>query len=186
MYTFESGRIAVGQTVLCLPWPETGRIASVERFREERTSASCGESIGVTLEEGPAVKRGTILCDPESPPCMVRRFEANVFWLGDAGWARGDPIVLRCTTQEVAGRIERVERRIDSSSLEVVESDASRLETTDAGRVEIALARPIAAEPFRAGAALGRFVLLKNGVLSAGGTVASIPGARANAGEPDE
>jgi small GTP-binding protein len=187
----ESGRMAQGQTVLCLPSGRTARIASVERFLEDRTSAEAGESIGVTLDEPTEsqagslchqsqsqagslchqVRRGEVLCNPETPASVARRIEANVFWLADRGWARGDALLLRCTTQEVPCRIESVRRRINSSTFETIESNAARLEATEVGHVVIAVQQPLVVDEFAAGEPLGRFVLLKDDELSAGGTV---------------
>ena len=176
----ESGRMAQGQTVLCLPSGRTARIASVERFLEDRTSAEAGESIGVTLDEPTEsqagslchqVRRGEVFCNPETPASVVRRIEANLFWLADRGWARGDALSLRCTTQEVPCRIESVRRRINSSTFETMESNAARLEATEVGHVVIAVQQPLVVDEFAAGEPLGRFVLLKDDELSAGGTV---------------
>jgi len=171
----ESGRIEQGQTVRCLPSGETVRVATVEKFLEDCTSAQAGESIGVTLDNGVEVRRGIVLCDSDAPASVVERFDANLFWLGDTGWTEGDALLLRCATQETPCRIESVHERIDSSTLVVLETGASQLAATEAARVTIALDRSIALEHFTSNRALGRFVLLKSGVISAGGTVASLP-----------
>jgi len=167
----ESGRMAQGQTVLAVPAGRTARIASVERFLEDRTSAEAGECAGVTLDGPQDLARGEILCDPDAPPPVVRRIEANVFWLGDQGWTQGDSLLLRCVTQEAPCRIESVRRRINSSTFETIETDAARLEATEVGHVVIVAERPVAVEEFGGGDPLGRFVLLKDRALSAGGTV---------------
>ena len=167
----EWGWIEQGQPVACLPSCRTAHIASVERFLENRTSAQAGESIGVTLVERLGLTRGEVLCDIESPLVLDQRFEANVFWLADAPWTKSEPLILRCTTQETPCRIQRVLRRINSSTLEVIEENAARLEATEVGHVELSLERPIAIEPDGNGP-LGRFVLVtKNMIVSAGGTV---------------
>ena len=170
----ETGHLAEGQSVLCLPAGETARIASVERFLEDRTSAEAGESIGLRVEGARELQRGDVLCDCDAPAPVVQRFEANLFWLREDGWARGDSLLLRCATQEAPCRIESVSQRIDSSTLEVLETDAAHLEATEVAHVVVAADRPIVVEEFArrpAGNPLGRFVLLKDGTLSAGGTV---------------
>jgi len=224
----ESGRLAQGQTVVRLPSGQTARIASVEKFMENPTSAEAGESIGLTLDQKPEsqagslfrishqsiieatrcsrrsdeadafppatcpphhcggysdgekcwlfhqVRRGIVLCDPGSPAPVARRFEANLLWLANRGWAQGDGLVLRCTTQESSCRIEAIRQRINSSTLEVVETDAKRLEATEVGHGVIALEQPIAVEEFAGGKPLGRFVLMKDHELCAGGTVTRV------------
>jgi sulfate adenylyltransferase large subunit len=168
----ESGRLAQKQEVLLLPSAQTVRIASIERFLENRTAAEAGESIGLTLDGPVAVRRGDVLCDPDSPPPIARRFEANLFWLADEGWQQGDSLLLRCATQASECQIEAVRRRIDSATLDVIETEAKRLEATEVGHVVLSLERPITVEEFASGSSLGRFVLLKNQKVCAGGTVA--------------
>jgi len=181
----ESGRLAAEQTVMCLPSGRAARITSVEKFLENRGSAEAGECIGLTLEEPleshagclpypPAGVRGDVLCDPSSLPPVARRFEANLFWLSDRGWKQGDPLVLRCTTQEAPCRIESIRQRIDSSTFEIIETDAARLDATEVAHAVLAVERPIVVEEFTGGSPLGRFVLIKNQELSAGGTITRV------------
>jgi len=167
----ESGQLAQGQEVVSLPSGQSVRIASIERFLESRTAAEAGESIGLTLDGPVAVHRGDVLCDPDSPPPIARRFEANLLWLADDGWRQSDALLLRCATQAAECRIESVRRRTNSSTLEVIETDAKRLEATEVGHVVLSLERPIAVEELASGSSLGRFVLLKNREVCAGGTV---------------
>ena len=170
----ESGRLAQGQELVCLPSGGAVRVASVERFLEHRTSAEAGESIGLTLEGQHAVRRGDVLCEAGSPPEVAARFEANLFWLGESGWSRGDALSVRCATQETPCRIESVLRRINSSTLEVIEAGAARLEATEVAHAVLVVDKPIVVEDFAGGSALGRFVLMKNQRLSAGGTITGI------------
>jgi translation elongation factor TU len=170
----ESGRIETGQEVMILPHQGYARVQSVERFLETRTSAEAGESIGLVLERKVELSRGIVVCDPESPAPVVERFEANVFWLSDEPWRAGDRLVLRCTTQEVECRIQKVKRRINSSTLDVIETNAALLAATEVGDVVIRLSEPVALEVFDSERPLGRFVLMKNGAISAGGTVSHI------------
>jgi len=167
----ESGRLAAGQEVLALPRGETLRVASVRKYLAEPLAAEAGESIGLTFEPATALERGVVLCHPDAPAPVVERFEANLFWLSDDGWNAGDRLVLRCTTQEAPCRIERVTERINSSTLAVIERNAARLAPTEVGRAILALERPLVLEPFADGRPLGRFVLVKRGLVSAGGTV---------------
>lgn len=171
----ESGRIARGESLMCLPTGQTVRVATIEKFMEDRTSAKALESIGLTIEEPLHVERGMVLCDLKQPPRAAGQFEANVFWLARNGWARGDSLLLRCTTQQSPCQIERVRRRVNSSTFEVVEDDASHLDATEVAEVVLSLDQPIAVEEFGRGKPLRRFVLIKNGELSAGGTVTSAP-----------
>ncbi|MCX8035691.1 MAG: GTP-binding protein [Candidatus Sumerlaeia bacterium] len=170
----ESGRVAKGQAVLLLPDGVPVKILSVERFLESRTSAEAGECVGLTLEAPQDVRRGMVLCDPSFPAKAARRLEANMFWLANAPWEQGDALLLRCATQEAPARIERVIRRVNSATLETIETDAMRLEHAEVARVVLELASPVAVDGFGDCPPLGRFVLVKNQTVCAGGTIAAI------------
>ncbi len=171
----ESGRVFEGQAAVLLPDGVRVRIQSVARFLENRTSAEAGECVGLAIEGAHDIRRGAVLCDPAVPAKVARRFEANVFWLSDAPWEQGNPLVLRCATQQAPAKIERVIRRVNSASLEPIATNATRLEHAEVARVAIELDAPIAADGFGDCPALGRFVLVKNQTVVAGGTIAAIP-----------
>jgi len=168
----ESGRIESGASVVLLPSGESARIVSVEKYLETPTSAEAGESIGLVVEGVREIRRGMVLCSGRIPK-TAGRFEANLFWLSPGGCAKGEPLVLRCSTQESPCRIEAVRRRINSATFEVLETDANRLGSGEIGRVEIGLEQPLVLEEFSADepSPLGRFVLLKEGQVAGGGTV---------------
>ena len=66
-------------------------------------------------------------------------------------------------------------RTIDSSTLEVAEGGAQRLDAPNVGDVLFAAEREIVTEPFQRLPALGRFVLERKGVAAGAGIVLPDP-----------
>ena len=167
----ENGRIRKGQDVFFLPSRKESRINSVEMFLEERNEAEAGESIGVTLNDPLFIERGEIICEKEQQPSVVDRFRANIFWLSRVPFDINEKIVIRCATQEVSCNIEKIENRTDSSSLEIIEENATKLLPTEVGTVIIKTKSPMVVDNFNNTKELGRFVILRNNDTVAGGIV---------------
>lgn len=167
----DTGTIRTGQEVLFLPSAVTAQVASIEVFLQDRTSAEAGESIGVTLRGDEPIGRGQVACPTDAPAGVSDRFRANVFWLSNDAFRMGDPLKLRCATQQVPCTIERIEQLIDSSTLELIAQDARQMAATQVGHVIIRTERPIAVEPFALTPQLGRFVLTRGHDAAAGGII---------------
>jgi len=167
----EAGKITQGQEIKILPEGKITKVKSIEKFNEQPTEASVGENIGLTTEEPLFIERGNIISEITREPFLTDKFEANIFWMGKADLKEGETIFLKCATQEVSAVIEEIKKRIDSSTLKVIEEDASKLENLDAGEVIIRTKKPIAITKFNDIQELGRFVLIKDENICAGGII---------------
>ncbi|MBN1419160.1 MAG: 50S ribosome-binding GTPase [Planctomycetes bacterium] len=165
----EAGTVAEGDEVLFLPSGAHGAVAGVRFFGGGRRAAAAGTCPGLVVPDAPEVGRGEIACPPTAPAPVRERFEAKVFWLAPEPLRPGEDLLLRCATQSVPARAERIARRVDSSTLEVLAEDAGVLEETEVGQVGIRAARPVVIERFRDVPELGRFVLCRGAATVAGG-----------------
>ena len=166
----ESGILKQGEEIILLPSGKKTHIKSVEEFLAAPTEATAGKAVGVTLDEESA-KRGEVISEVSDQPKTVSEFEANVFWMSNAGFKEGDAINLKIATEEVPCVIEKINRVIDSSTLEVISENASELEANEVGEVLIKTERPVVVESFSKTPVLGRFVLVKGLEISAGGII---------------
>jgi sulfate adenylyltransferase subunit 1 (EFTu-like GTPase family) len=96
---------------------------------------------------------------------------ANIFWMDSAGFHRGDRLLFRCVTQEVPCRIEKINRKFDPASMELIEKDAFAIEGAEVADVLIKLEQKVVADPFNEIPEMGRFVLEKDGRPVAGGII---------------
>ena len=167
----ESGMIKVGQKITILPGGKTTKVKSVEKFMEKVNSASFGENIGITTEDPVFLNRGNVLCEDEKDLSMTDRFSANVFWLSRKDFDINEKLIIRCATQEITCKVERIINRIDSSTLKVVEKEAQVLKNLEVGEVEIKTKKPIAIKKFNEAQELGRFVFVRGDNICAGGIV---------------
>jgi len=169
-----SGSLAVGTHAVVLPEKRSAQVLSVERFHSARTIAEAGECIGLTLPDDVSVRRGQVLCDTGDLPSIASSLRVELLWMAPQPLRKGDCLPLRLSTQEAECRIERVRRRVDSASLDVLEEDAALLGNAEVGELDLALSTPTVAEPFSRIPPLGRVVLERDGNIVGAGVVTGI------------
>ncbi len=166
----ESGTIRQGDEITILPQNTKTKVKSVEKFLEKPTMAEAGESIGITTEDPLFIERGNIVCNG-SLPMVTDRIKANVFWMSKKDFNINEMITLKIATQEVSAKIEKIEKKINSSTLEEIKEDIDTLKNNEAGTMIIKTLSPIVADDFNYVPELGRFVFEKNMITCAGGII---------------
>lgn len=166
----ETGIIKSAKKVVVLPQNKELIIRKIEKFGEKIISASAGENIGLSADF--YFKRGDILVENnDRMPRVVKRFKANIFWLSQTPLKRGETVTMQIATQEISCKITKIEKRIDSSSLEIIGEDSDIVKDTEVGEVLIETEQPIVVENFNDTPELGRFVIIKNEDISGGGII---------------
>lgn len=170
----ESGRIQAGHIVKLLPSERKVEVGTIEVFEKRRTEAGAGESIGITLASASEVQRGEVICGADQPPTPTTRFKAEIFWMAPSPLKLGEEITLKCATQEVRCCLRQILRKMNSSTLEVIEENSDELRETEAVEAIIETEEPVVVESFNDVPELGRFVLEHDMVTVAGGIVKEI------------
>ena len=162
--------IRKGQKVHVLPQKAEGIVTEVKKFmQDDMPQAGAGHCIGIRFQ-GPVVQRGDVLVDKPNPT-ITDAVRATIFWLIDKDYDLGIPLTFRCATQEANGTIERIYRRFDPASIEVIEQDARQIKAAEIADVLIKLAKPVVVDAFSKIPEMGRFVLEHAGHPVAGGII---------------
>ena len=141
----------------------------IKVFGVSRVSAEEGENIGITLADDRGVLAGSVLSAEADPAIPRKSFSADVFWLAESPMRSGERFTFRCASQEAECVIEKIEKRIDSSTLETLEEMAGSVGPNEIGKIRIVSSKPVVVEDFAFIRGLGRFVLENNvGVQGAG------------------
>jgi sulfate adenylyltransferase large subunit len=154
-----SGVVRKDQEVMLLPSKTKSRIASIEVFQRELAKAEGGENIGLTLQDDPHCERGGVISETGELPHLTERFKGDIFWMSEEPLRIHKKIVLRCATQEIPCVAEKIEKRINSSTLEIIEENAGELKTNEAAVVLFKTEKPLVIERFDFIEELGRFVI---------------------------
>ncbi len=170
----ESGIITQADEVKILPSGQTTKVHSIEKFLEEPVRACAGQSIGITTEEPLFLNRGDVVCLLGREPALTDKFHATIFWLSKADFKKEEKLIIRCATQETTCKMEQIKKRIDSSTLQVTEEDAELLKNLEVGEVVVSAKKPLAIKEFNDVAELGRFVLVRDQNICAGGIITAV------------
>lgn len=170
----ESGEMKVGQELHVLPDMKKVKVTAIKKGfmgsgHESVEGAAVAECVGL-LAEGATLKRGDILADTLTST-ITDSVRANIFWMVDKEYTIGIPLTFRCATQEARGRIEKIYRRFDPASDEIVDEGSSIIRPAEVAEVEIRLESRVAVEKFTEIPELGRFVLEHAGQPVAGGII---------------
>lgn len=166
----EAGVLRKGQEVFILPEKKKSRIIEIKKFMQDNiVEAPTGDCIGLCLD-GDKLRRGQILSDNIFSK-ITDSIRATIFWMVDKDYKLGIPITFKCATQEVKGSIEKIHRRFDPATSEVIETDVSIIKQAEVAEVDIKLEKLVAVDKFSDIPELGRFVLEHNGYPVAGGII---------------
>jgi bifunctional enzyme CysN/CysC len=175
----ESGQLAAGDEIVIMPAGKIARIRSVEGWpvTPVTTRQGAGRSVGITLDRELFIERGDVIAHTGHSPRDTRRLRARIFWLHDQPLATGDSILLRLGTREARATVVAIDKAVDPGALESVAATA--IARNHVGEIDIALAQPVAADPYTDNPRTGRLVIEVGGRIAGGGLVLSV-----DAGKP--
>ena len=125
----------------------------------------------MTTADSVFLDRGNIVCLPGAEPAVTDEIPANIFWMSKRNFTAGEKLTIRCATQETSCKIQSINKRINSSTLEVIEENADIIQNLDVAEVVIKTKKPVAIKDFNDAQELGRFVLVRDENICAGGII---------------
>jgi len=167
----EAGVIEKGMEIKILPAGQTTKVGSVEKYLEETDRAAAGECIGMTTSDSVFLERGNVVCLADDEPAITDRIAAKIFWMTKNDLVKSEKLMLRCATQEISCKVESIGKRINSSTLEVIEENAEVLKNLEVAEVIIRTKKPVVITDFNNIQELGRFVLVRQENICAGGII---------------
>ncbi len=167
----ESGVIEKGLEVKILPTGQVTRIGAIEKFLEKTDKAVASECVGITTTDSVFLERGNIVCLPGKEPILTDKITANIFWMTKRDFVKDQKLNIRCATQQTSCKIESINKRINSSTLEVIEQNAKVLKNLEVAEVVIKTKKPVVIKDFNDVQELGRFVLVQDENICAGGII---------------
>ncbi len=170
----ESGDIGAGDEIVIMPAGKVAKVKSVESWPQTPllTRQGAGRSVGITLDRELFLERGDIIAHVKAAPRDTRRLRARIFWLHDAPLKAGASVLVRLGTMESRATIVAIDKAVDPGELESVASAA--IGRNHVGEIDIALAKPVATDPYTENPRTGRLVIEINGRIAGGGLVLSV------------
>jgi sulfate adenylyltransferase subunit 1 len=167
----EAGRLKREESLFLLPEKKKVVVKSIEKFlKNDAATAGFEESIGICLKGRHRIGRGRILAGDLSS-MISDSIRANIFWMDSRAHQKGETLLFRCVTQEIPCQIEKIYKKFDPASMELIEEEASSISSAEVADVMIHLKGQAVVDPFNDIPEMGRFVLEKDGRPVAGGII---------------
>lgn len=170
----ESGTLQRGEPITFWPLQTGARVVSIAQWPKEVDRAETGAVLAVELDARIFVDRGAVGSRAADAPALGHVVQTTVVWLGADPISAGEPLRMRLGTREIPVTLQRIEETIDPDTLEPRES--SELRSGDVGVISLVARELIAADTNLPNSSVGRFVLVRNGAIVAGGRVDAVLG----------
>lgn len=170
----EAGSLNTGDEIVIMPMGKIARIKSVESWPATPVKGpqGAGRSVGITLDRELFLERGDIIGHVASAPRDTRRLRARIFWLHDAPLTKGAQILVRLGTKETRATVVAIDKAVDPGELASIQTEA--IKRNHVGEIDLALAQPLAADPYADNPRTGRLVIEISGRIAGGGLVLSV------------
>ncbi len=167
----ESGHLRRGDILLFSPSNKTARVTSIESWNtpEPLLAVHAGQSIGITLDEQLFIERGQVASQVFHPPMLTNVFRGRLFWLGHKPLKPGNRYKLKLNTAEHLVEVQSIERVIDVADLGTAAADT--VERNSVAEVVLRSRGMMAVDPFETNMFMGRFVLIEDYDIVAGGLI---------------
>lgn len=167
----EAGCVHQGMKVMVEPDHTEISLSDIIRYPQSVKSAKSGDCIGLMTDRESFLRRGQILCNPDSMPHVTNHIWANLIWLSETPFKSEMSLTLKLLTQESVCCIAQIKQRMDSSTLEDEATEDQIFCLSDIGHVLIETDKPLVWDAFNHIPEMGRFVLESDGRLLAAGTM---------------
>lgn len=169
-----SGRLKVGDRLICSPSNKTAIVQTLEAFNIEPppTQAQAGQSVGVTLDEQIFVERGEVISHQDSLPLVSTSFRANLFWLGRRPLEINKPYLVRLGTREVECHVVAIHRIVDATDLSLDNQETkTSVQRNEVAEITLQSKAPLAFDLYNHFESTGRFVLVDDYDVAGGGII---------------
>ncbi|MBX0323989.1 translation elongation factor EF-1 subunit alpha [Halomicroarcula sp. F13] len=173
----ETGQLRPGDDVSFQPSDASGEVRSIEMHHEEVDLAEPGDNVGFNVRGigKNDIRRGDVCGPAADPPTVAETFQAQIFVMQHPSViTEGYTPVFHAHTAQVACTVESLDRTVDPSSGEVLESNPDYIETGDAAVVTVRPQKPLSIEPSDEIPELGSFAVRDMGQTVAAGRVLSV------------
>ncbi len=170
----ETGQLRTGDNVLVMPSKKIGHVNKIESFGSKSDVSSAGESVGLIIDNLNTVQRGDVLCSPDEPVRLIKRFEAEIIVFSKLELKKGKSVTIRTGTTERECKVEKISEKIDSINLGVLECNSTSISNGEVGKVILKPVEPICLELYSHIPHLGRLIIVGNKGPAAAGIVLEV------------
>jgi sulfate adenylyltransferase subunit 1 len=158
MGRIESGKVAVGDTLVVQPSGQTATVKDIVTLEGSHASAVAGQSITLLLNEYLDVSRGDMLAGAAQPATLLKQVSADLCWMADEPIDLRRKYWLKHGTRQTAAKVTAIDTLLDINTQE--RHPATALKLNDIARVSLTVQQPLAADAYDDIRATGAFILI--------------------------
>ncbi len=168
----DTGTVNVGDEVVFLPSQKRSRITTIEGFNlPTQTHAVAGQSTGFTLDEQIYLTPGELMCRVDEPQAKVgTHLKVNIFWMGRQPMIKHKRYKLKLGSTRIPVWLREVITVLDASDL-TTDPNKQQIDRHDVAECVLETLKPVAFDLSQDIAPTGRFVIIDNYEIAAGGVV---------------
>jgi bifunctional enzyme CysN/CysC len=179
----DSGILRTGDRIVFWPLQTTARVKRISLWPSEYQEAGAGRCVAIELDERIFVDRGAVATLAGDQPSLGHAMQAEIVWLSQQPLEAGSALRMRIGTREVPVSIQRVNEVIDPETVEPVQRE--HVGAGDVAVVTLTAHEMIAGDDEAIGSSIGRFILVRDLAVVAGGRVRSVIGRPRSQGATD-
>ena len=152
------GMVRPGDAVTVLPSGRRSTVSRIVTMDGDLPAAFAPMAVTLTLADDVDVGRGDVLAAPEELPFVADRLSAMLVWMAEEPLVPGKQYLVKHGTRQIPGSVAAIRYRVDVNTLG--HEPASALGLNEIGLGELALAEPIAFDPYQSNRQLGSLILI--------------------------
>lgn len=156
--TVASGEVRPGDLIAISESGRTSRVSRIVTMDGDLDVAVVGQAVTLTLADEIDVSRGDVLASATDRPEVSDQFSAHILWMTDEEMLPGRQYLLKVGARTVPASVTELKHKVDVNTLD--RSAAKTLALNEVGYGNLALARPIAFDPYTQNRDTGGFILI--------------------------
>ncbi len=152
------GSVKPGDAVRVLPSGKQSTVTRIVTFDGDRTAATRGESVTLTLADEIDVSRGDVICAANDPAGLADQFEASIAWMAEEPMLPGRAYLVKLGASLVGAAIAKPKYIVDVNTLEHLV--ARTLQLNEVGVCTLTLDRAVAFDAYAENRDMGSFIVI--------------------------
>lgn len=153
----ESGRIAVGQSIVTLPSNETAVVKRILVGDRDAKEAVFGQAVTIQLDKEVDVSRGCVLTNKDDLP-VAKYVTATFLWMDDEPLTLGKEYLVKLGAKKITGIVKSIEYKIDVNTGGHLPAEV--IEKNEIAVCKVEFAEKIVVDAFKKNKTLGELILI--------------------------
>ena len=167
--TVAGGRISVGDPLVVAASGKASRVRAILSTTGDVPTARSGDAVTIVLDDEIDISRGDVLAPPDARPEVADQMAAHLIWMTEDALLPGRAYYLKIGNRTVSATVTEIKHKINVNTFEHIAGKT--LDLNEIAFCNLALASPVAIDPYEANRDTGAFILIdrvSNATVAAG------------------